>query len=164
MACVEGGEVVPDLVRNTLRDTDISGAQKSSPEHCCGRLEEIFELNTDVAAGAGNTTRPLTPPTSHTPKEGAVLQPTQMGNAAVPDGTVVDPVPPGDARNYLTAALDSVRKAEQTVRIDKRRFTLLARDHGFTNAEIGELLGVTEAAVRAAVLRAKQSPDPGCRV
>ena len=91
-----------------------------------------------------------------------MLQPTQMGNVNMPSGYLdIDPVPAGDARNYLTAALDSIRKAEQCVRLDKPRFMALARTHGFTNAEIGELLGVSEAAIRAAIKRAKRTPGTG---
>lgn len=88
-----------------------------------------------------------------------MLQPTQMGNADVPSGHVdVALLPARDAREYLTAALDQVRKTEQSVRADKRRLMLLARERGFTNAAIGEMLGISEAAVRAGVRRALRSP------
>ncbi|WP_405490400.1 sigma factor-like helix-turn-helix DNA-binding protein [Nocardia sp. NBC_00511] len=85
-----------------------------------------------------------------------------MGNVAVPSGYVdVAVLPARDARDYLTAALDHLRKTEQSVWIDKRRYMLLAREHGFTNARIGELLDISEAAVRAAIKRAKCSPTYG---
>ena len=151
-----------EVGRNSLRDTAISSAQEASPTGNWGRIEGAFELNIDVAAGATNTVRPLTSPTSSTPKEEAVPQPTQVGFAGVSSALFDDTlVPARDARNYLTDALDSLRRTEEAVRTDKPRFMMLARRFGFTNVEIGELLGITEAAVRGAIKRAKGTPGTG---
>lgn len=53
------------------------------------------------------------------------------------------------AGDYLTRARDDFDRATRT-RIE---YVLLARKYGLTNADIGALLGISEAAVRGLVKR-----------
>lgn len=53
------------------------------------------------------------------------------------------------AGEYLTRARDDYERAKRT----RIAYAIAAREHGMTNGEIGTLLGITEAAVRALIRR-----------
>jgi|SRR5690606_7417742 len=115
-----------------------------------GKIDEGNEhLNMNVAAGATNTLRPLTH-SSELTREGLAVHATQLGNPG--------PVDQDEARPYIVDMLDSIRRQQEALNVNRPRFMLLARRYGLKHAEIAELLGMTESGVRQAVHRAKDTP------
>ncbi|MGW4126391.1 sigma-70 region 4 domain-containing protein [Nocardia sp. NPDC004711] len=64
---------------------------------------------------------------------------------------------PDEARIYVVATLDSIRKAEQAAALNKVRCMRLGRRYGLSYAEIAECLGMSESGVRQAIQRADDS-------
>lgn len=115
-----------------------------------GKIDSANEhLNMDVAAGATNTLRPLTH-SSDVTREGSAVHATQLGNTS--------PVDQDEARPYIVDMLDSIRRQQEALNVNRPRYMLLARKYGLKHAEIAELLGMTESGVRQAVHRAKDTP------
>ncbi|OMC00335.1 hypothetical protein A5733_04285 [Mycobacterium sp. NS-7484] len=54
--------------------------------------------------------------------------------------------------------LDTLRRQQETLLANKPRYMLLARRYGFADAEIAELLGMTESGVRKAIRRTEGTP------
>lgn len=67
-------------------------------------------------------------------------------------------VSPDEARPFIVDMLDTLRRQEETLAVNKPRFMLLARRYGLEFAEIAELLGMSESGVRQAVARAEGTP------
>ncbi|MGI5223018.1 sigma factor-like helix-turn-helix DNA-binding protein [Nocardia sp. CA-290969] len=67
-------------------------------------------------------------------------------------------VSPDEARPYIVDMLDSIRRQQESLNVNRPRYMLLAREYGLKHAEIAEALGMTESGVRQAVHRAKDTP------
>ncbi|WP_147265916.1 sigma factor-like helix-turn-helix DNA-binding protein [Nocardia puris] len=63
-----------------------------------------------------------------------------------------------EARPHIVEMLDALRRQEEALRVSKPRYMVLARKHGLSEAEIAELLGMSESGVRAAIRRADGTP------
>ena len=133
-----------------LDDMGIRPECALSLSHNCGRIEAANEhLNMDVAAGATNTLRPLTH-SSEATREGSAVHATQLGSSS--------PLSQDEARPYIVDMLDSIRRQQEALDVNRPRFMLLARKYGLRHREIADLLGMTESGVRQAVHRAKDTP------
>lgn len=64
-----------------------------------------------------------------------------------------------DAQRYIIGVLDDLRKLGESIQINKPRWLIIARRYGLSFEEMAVVLGMSEAAVRRAHSRAKQSPD-----
>ncbi|NKS17339.1 hypothetical protein GS490_13515 [Rhodococcus hoagii] len=62
---------------------------------------------------------------------------------------------PRVSRRHIITRLDDIRSARERVHFDWIDAMREAREHGFTNQQIADVLGVTEAAVRGALKRAE---------
>jgi DNA-directed RNA polymerase specialized sigma24 family protein len=101
----------------------------------------------DEAARCGNTQRPLTSQSAATGTEAHVSIPTRAG---------AEPTP----RPYKPQAIELLiasREALERAKIGRLRIVSMAREHGLTNREIGEALGVDESAVRHMLKRAGEA-------
>ncbi|MFC9768915.1 hypothetical protein [Rhodococcus jostii] len=62
------------------------------------------------------------------------------------------------ARAHALTMLDEIRACQERARLHRIYYMQLARTHGCTNQEIGDALGIGEAAVRAMLTRAGDLP------
>ncbi|MEV0367550.1 sigma factor-like helix-turn-helix DNA-binding protein, partial [Nocardia fusca] len=83
-------------------------------------------------------------------REGLAVHATQLGKPS--------PVSRDEARPHIVDMLDSIRRQQEALNVDRPRYMLLARKYGLKHREIAELLGMTESGVRQAVHRAKDTP------
>lgn len=64
------------------------------------------------------------------------------------------PTPASDHKDLARTFLSLANEEYQTRRQNRGYFARIAKEHGLTNQDIAEAYGVTEAAVRALILRA----------
>jgi hypothetical protein len=120
---------------------------------CCamspyGALSDTTPLHpNDEAARCGNTQRPLTSQSAATGTEAHVSIPTSAGA-----DQAVRPYKP-QAIQLLIASREALERAK----VGRLRVVSMARQHGLTNREIGEALGVDESAVRHMLKRAGEA-------
>ncbi|WP_446226257.1 ECF-type sigma factor [Nocardia sp. IBHARD005] len=105
------------------------------------------QTNTKAApAGAGNTDRGLAP--NHaSPRKGGDPMLSVLGDTSH-----------DQAQTHLVAMLDEVRRQQELLNVNRARYLALARQYGMTNAEIGEVVGMSASGVKKAIGRAAGTP------
>lgn len=68
------------------------------------------------------------------------------------------PIETSESRDYLVEMLDSIRRQEQAVALNKCRYLVLAERYGMRVTDIAEAVGMSASGVRRAVRLAKATP------
>ena len=134
-----------------LDDMGIRGEDALSLSHNCAMIE------TAPRAGAPTPETPqgLTTNFDYTEGGACVSIPKSPLPAVSP---LRESISLDEARPYIVDMLDSIRRQQEALDVNRPRFMLLARKYGLRHREIAELLGMTESGVRQAVHRAKDTP------